>query len=38
MLQGRRKSQEDRTLCALDFRIPFPGITTFLFLLYFYIC
>ncbi|KAJ6773825.1 PROTEIN PHOSPHATASE 2C 50-RELATED [Salix purpurea] len=25
MLQGRRKSQEDRTLCALDFRIPFPG-------------
>ncbi|KAK4848290.1 hypothetical protein QYF36_011360 [Acer negundo] len=25
MLQGRRKSQEDRTLCALDLRIPFPG-------------
>ncbi|KAM4087429.1 hypothetical protein ACJW30_10G176900 [Castanea mollissima] len=25
ILQGRRKSQEDRTLCALDIRIPFPG-------------
>lgn len=25
MLQGRRKSLEDRTLCALDLRIPFPG-------------
>ncbi|KAI5434766.1 hypothetical protein KIW84_021546 [Lathyrus oleraceus] len=25
MLQGRRKSQEDRTLCVLDVRIPFPG-------------
>lgn len=25
MLQGRRKSQEDRILCALDIRIPFPG-------------
>ncbi|CAK7346523.1 unnamed protein product [Dovyalis caffra] len=25
LLRGRRKSQEDRTLCALDFRIPFPG-------------
>lgn len=24
MHQGRRKSQEDRTLCALDIRIPFP--------------
>ncbi|CAJ2627806.1 unnamed protein product [Trifolium pratense] len=24
-LQGRRKSQEDRTLCVLDVRIPFPG-------------
>ncbi|KAF5462679.1 hypothetical protein F2P56_018667 [Juglans regia] len=24
-LQGRRNSQEDRTLCALDIRIPFPG-------------
>ncbi|XP_057800960.1 uncharacterized protein LOC131016306 isoform X2 [Salvia miltiorrhiza] len=24
-LQGRRKSQEDRTLCFLDLRIPFPG-------------
>ncbi|KAH7577592.1 hypothetical protein JRO89_XS01G0271400 [Xanthoceras sorbifolium] len=24
-LQGRRKYQEDRTLCALDLRIPFPG-------------
>lgn len=24
-LQGRRKSQEDRTLCAIDLRIPFPG-------------
>ncbi|XP_047954656.1 uncharacterized protein LOC125200884 isoform X2 [Salvia hispanica] len=24
-LQGRRKSQEDRTLCAVDLRIPFPG-------------
>ncbi|XP_057508078.1 probable protein phosphatase 2C 51 isoform X5 [Actinidia eriantha] len=23
--QGRRKSQEDRTLCVLDLRIPFPG-------------
>ncbi|XP_059311556.1 uncharacterized protein LOC132063131 [Lycium ferocissimum] len=23
--QGRRKSQEDRILCALDIRIPFPG-------------
>ena len=23
ILQGRRKSQEDRTLCALDIRIPF---------------
>lgn len=30
MLQGRRKSQEDRTLCALDMRIPFPGIPIFL--------
>ncbi|CAK8571876.1 unnamed protein product [Lathyrus sativus] len=27
MLQGRRKSQEDRTLCVLDVRIPFPGPT-----------
>ena len=27
MLQGRRKSQEDRILCALDIRIPFPGTT-----------
>ncbi|KAK2987137.1 hypothetical protein RJ640_019697 [Escallonia rubra] len=25
--QGRRKSQEDRTFCALDVRIPFPGPT-----------
>ncbi|KAL3849901.1 hypothetical protein ACJIZ3_011783 [Penstemon smallii] len=25
MLQGRRKSQEDRTLCACDLSIPFPG-------------
>ncbi|XP_062022295.1 uncharacterized protein LOC133738725 isoform X2 [Rosa rugosa] len=25
MLQGRRRSMEDRTLCALDLRIPFPG-------------
>ncbi|KAL6007246.1 hypothetical protein ACLOJK_032742 [Asimina triloba] len=25
MLQGRRKHQEDRTFCALDMRIPFPG-------------
>ncbi|XP_047315868.1 uncharacterized protein LOC124919630 [Impatiens glandulifera] len=25
MHQGRRPSQEDRTLCALDIRIPFPG-------------
>ncbi|KAK4407179.1 putative protein phosphatase 2C 51 [Sesamum angolense] len=25
MLQGRRKSQEDRIHCALDLRIPFPG-------------
>ncbi|GLT52975.1 hypothetical protein SLA2020_262770 [Shorea laevis] len=25
MLQGRRKSQEDRIFCALDIRIPFPG-------------
>lgn len=25
MLQGRRYSQEDRALCALDLRIPFPG-------------
>ncbi|KAI4301201.1 hypothetical protein L6164_034502 [Bauhinia variegata] len=25
MLQGRRKSREDRTLCVLDIRIPFPG-------------
>ncbi|KAI4349468.1 hypothetical protein L6164_010054 [Bauhinia variegata] len=25
MLQGRRKSQEDRTVCVLDIRIPFPG-------------
>ncbi|CAA2974745.1 uncharacterized protein LOC111411818 isoform X2 [Olea europaea var. sylvestris] len=25
MHQGRRKSQEDRVLCALDIRIPFPG-------------
>lgn len=23
--QGRRKSQEDRIICALDLRIPFPG-------------
>ncbi|KAK0580993.1 hypothetical protein LWI29_008627 [Acer saccharum] len=29
MLQGRRKSQEDRTLCALDLRIPFPGFGCF---------
>ncbi|XP_043812617.1 uncharacterized protein LOC110614471 isoform X4 [Manihot esculenta] len=27
LLQGRRKSQEDRILCALDVRIPFPGKT-----------
>lgn len=27
MHQGRRKTQEDRTLCALDIRIPFPGPT-----------
>ncbi|CAI9107759.1 OLC1v1007201C5 [Oldenlandia corymbosa var. corymbosa] len=27
MHKGRRKSQEDRTLCALDIRIPFPGPT-----------
>ncbi|XP_031287144.1 uncharacterized protein LOC116145851 isoform X3 [Pistacia vera] len=26
MLLGRRKSQEDRTLCALDLHIPFPGL------------
>ncbi|XP_057423128.1 uncharacterized protein LOC130717044 isoform X3 [Lotus japonicus] len=25
VLQGRRKSQEDRALCLLDIRIPFPG-------------
>ncbi|KAA8543285.1 hypothetical protein F0562_021220 [Nyssa sinensis] len=25
MHQGRRKSQEDRTFCALDVQIPFPG-------------
>ncbi|KAL0435688.1 UNVERIFIED_CONTAM: putative protein phosphatase 2C 51 [Sesamum radiatum] len=25
MLQGRRKSQEDRIHCAVDLRIPFPG-------------
>lgn len=25
MLQGRRNSQEDRALCVLDVRIPFPG-------------
>ncbi|KAF5738864.1 hypothetical protein HS088_TW12G00058 [Tripterygium wilfordii] len=25
MLQGRRKYQEDRTLCALDIRVPFPA-------------
>ncbi|XP_010256233.2 PREDICTED: probable protein phosphatase 2C 51 [Nelumbo nucifera] len=25
MLQGRRKYQEDRIVCALDVRIPFPG-------------
>ncbi|KAF6173384.1 hypothetical protein GIB67_027079 [Kingdonia uniflora] len=27
MIQGRRKNQEDRTLCALDNRIPFPSRT-----------
>ncbi|KAG9451837.1 hypothetical protein H6P81_004741 [Aristolochia fimbriata] len=27
MLQGRRSSQEDRMLCVLDMRIPFPGRT-----------
>ncbi|GMH20864.1 hypothetical protein Nepgr_022706 [Nepenthes gracilis] len=27
ILQGRRRSQEDRTLCALDVLIPFPGTT-----------
>lgn len=27
MSQGRRKSQEDRTFCALDVRIPFPRKT-----------
>ncbi|XP_022996359.1 uncharacterized protein LOC111491615 isoform X1 [Cucurbita maxima] len=27
MHQGRRKYQEDRTLCALDIRIPFPSKT-----------
>ncbi|XP_034690741.1 probable protein phosphatase 2C 51 isoform X3 [Vitis riparia] len=27
MSQGRRKSQEDRTFCALDVRIPFPRST-----------
>ncbi|XP_024013006.1 probable protein phosphatase 2C 51 isoform X2 [Eutrema salsugineum] len=26
-IQGRRKYQEDRLLCALDLRIPFPGKT-----------
>ncbi|XP_027935639.1 uncharacterized protein LOC114190798 isoform X2 [Vigna unguiculata] len=26
MLQGRRESQEDRALCVLDVRIPFPGV------------
>ncbi|GAB2303353.1 hypothetical protein Dimus_037344 [Dionaea muscipula] len=25
ILQGRRRYQEDRTLCAVDLRIPFPG-------------
>ncbi|KAJ8649354.1 hypothetical protein MRB53_002377 [Persea americana] len=25
MLQGRRAHQEDRTVCSLDMRIPFPG-------------
>ncbi|KAL3647831.1 hypothetical protein CASFOL_008799 [Castilleja foliolosa] len=25
MFQGRRKSQEDRTLCVVDLHIPFPG-------------
>ena len=33
ILQGRRKSQEDRTLCALDIRIPFPGLSLSLSLL-----
>ncbi|XP_043696078.1 uncharacterized protein LOC122646565 isoform X1 [Telopea speciosissima] len=28
MLQGRRRSQEDRTFCALDLQIPFPGRTS----------
>ncbi|GAB2282328.1 hypothetical protein Dimus_016874 [Dionaea muscipula] len=27
ILQGRRRYQEDRTLCAVDLRIPFPGAT-----------
>ncbi|XP_059625914.1 uncharacterized protein LOC132268980 isoform X2 [Cornus florida] len=27
MHQGRRKYQEDRTFCALDVRIPFPGLS-----------
>lgn len=31
MLQGRRNSQEDRTLCALDLRFPFPGTAIYLF-------
>lgn len=31
MHQGRRKTQEDRTLCALDLRIPFPGEYSFSF-------
>lgn len=43
MLQGRRKYQEDRTLCALDLHIPFPGYKTSLFLFrlisrYIYFC
>lgn len=28
-IQGRRNYQEDRLLCALDLRIPFPGMENF---------
>ena len=31
MLQGRRAHQEDRTVCSLDMRIPFPGLHASLF-------
>lgn len=35
MIKGRRSHQEDRTVCALDIRIPFPGLHSSLFPFFF---